>query len=467
MAAVTHAVGSGATPSVLGLSTPAIVAEGLIAGTLGALGATLVFLRRQRGREAVAREAEQLARRENAERDMHDQRHNADRAMVVSAINVLPIGVVVMGLGGTEVLRNAEAAAVLGAPDQPDFRTDGEVMAGGTLRRLLERASGGQRGREPLEIIGPPRRSFVLAAEPIGEPVNGGYAVVGTVTEVSEQRRADAMRQDFITNVSHELRTPVGAVAILAETLSAETDPTIVARLTARLESEAHRLSTMVDDLLALGSVESGGAGDELVPVPELIDEAIERARASAESRRLSVEVDDVGQGLAVHGDRRQLVSALHNLLENALKYSDKPTPVRVCATPRRDETTGATRVAITVTDHGIGIPTRDQERIFERFYRVDRARARDTGGSGLGLAIVRHVTRNHNGEVSVQSIEGEGSTFTLTLPGVNRNAMLLSGAPISLRIGAPSSDVASRASSTLTSPSLVGTNTAKDPDVL
>ncbi len=330
------------------------------------------------------------------------------------------MGIVVVGADGTELMLNDEAALVLGpAEGKREHRSDGEVMAGGTLRRLLERGASGQRGRETLEIVGPPRRSFVVLAEPIGEPVNGKFAVVGTVTDVSEQRRTDAMRQDFITNVSHELRTPVGAVAVLAETLSEESDPAIVARLTARLESEAHRLSAMVDDLLALGTVESGGAGEDLLPVPELIDEAIERARVSAETRRVPIVIDDVGRGLAVHGDRRQLVTALHNLLENALKYSDKDTPVRVGASVRRDDTTNATRIAIDVVDQGIGIPTRDQERIFERFYRVDRARARDTGGSGLGLAIVRHVMLNHNGEVSVRSVEGEGSTFTLLIPGV------------------------------------------------
>ena len=304
-------------------------------------------------------------------------------------------------------------------------------MAGGTLRRLLDRASDGHRGREVLDVIGPPRRSFTVSAEPIGERTNGRYAVVGTVQDASEARRTEAMRQDFITNVSHELRTPVGAIAILAETLASETDPKAAARLTGRLEHEAHRLSVMVDDLLALGTVESSGSGpNDYVPVPELIDEAIERARVSAETRHLQIEVSSVGHGLVVRGDRRQLVTALHNLLENALKYSDKGQPVIVEAslahtsavvTPDGTSASAPPKVAIAVRDRGIGIPTRDQERIFERFYRVDRARARDTGGSGLGLAIVRHVVRNHDGDVTVTSQEGEGSTFTLHIAGYAR----------------------------------------------
>lgn len=406
--------------AVVVVSVPALIAEGLLTGALGAAVATVLVNRRHRARLESAASAATMAELTTSRSDAELRARSQEVATIAGAARALPVGIVVVGADGTELMRNDEAALVLGpAEGKREHRTDGEVMAGGTLRRLLERGASGQRGRETLEIVGPPRRSFVVLAEPIGEPVNGQFAVVGTVTDVSEQRRTDAMRQDFITNVSHELRTPVGAVAVLAETLSQETDPAIVARLTARLESEAHRLSAMVDDLLALGTVESGGAGDDLLPVPELLDEAIERARVSAETRRVPIVLDDVVRGLAVHGDRRQLVTALHNLLENALKYSDKDTPVRIRATARRDDMTYATRIAIEVVDHGIGIPTRDQQRIFERFYRVDRARARDTGGSGLGLAIVRHVMLNHNGDVTVRSIEGEGSTFTLLIPGV------------------------------------------------
>ncbi len=406
--------------AVVAVSVPALVAEGLLTGALGAAVANALANRRHRVRLEAAASAATTAQQTTSRSDAELRARSNDLATIACAARALPMGIVVVGADGTELMRNDEAALVLGpAEGKREHRSDGEVMAGGTLRRLLERGASGDRGRETLEIVGPPRRSFVVLAEPIGESVNGRFAVVGTVTDVSEQRRTDAMRQDFITNVSHELRTPVGAVAVLAETLSEESDPAIVARLTARLESEAHRLSAMVDDLLALGTVESGGVGEDLLPVPELIDEAIERARVSAETRRVPIVIDDVGRGLAVHGDRRQLVTALHNLLENALKYSDKGTPVRVGASVRRGDTTNATRIAIDVADQGIGIPTRDQERIFERFYRVDRARARDTGGSGLGLAIVRHVMLNHNGEVSVRSVEGEGSTFTLLIPGV------------------------------------------------
>jgi two-component system, OmpR family, sensor histidine kinase SenX3 len=413
-------------PAVVAASFPALVAEGLLTGALGVgVGVWIASTRARAGRRA--RDEELVRLRRSADRAAVELRErDEDLAAIGGASRAVPFGLLVVDANGRELVRNDAVDAVLGpnslAGDQrPDVRTDGEVMAGGTLRRLVERAADGQRGREALDIVGPPRRSYVITAEPILGAVDGRSAVVGTVQDVSEQRRTEAMRQDFISNVSHELRTPVGAVAILAETLASETDRSAMVRLSGRLEREAHRLSAMIDDLLALGNVESSSsAGDDLVAVPEIIDEAIERARASADTRRILVDVLDVGQGLNVWGDRRQLVTALHNLIENALKYSDKGAPILVTATI---DSSSPNRVAIAVADRGIGIPHRDQERVFERFYRVDRARARDTGGSGLGLAIVRHVVRNHNGEITIHSVEGEGSTFTLLLPGVSRNA--------------------------------------------
>ena len=157
----------------------------------------------------------------------------------------------------------------------------------------------------------------------------------------------------------------------------------------------------------------------EVIEIDRVVSEAIGRAASSAAQRQLTVETAPIDPTLRVRGDRLQLVSAVHNLIENALKYSDKGEPVRVSARRTDDPAHVRELVEILVADRGIGIPARDRERIFERFYRVDRARARDTGGTGLGLAIVRHVAVNHNGEVLVDSIEGEGSTFVLRLPSV------------------------------------------------
>jgi two-component system sensor histidine kinase SenX3 len=204
----------------------------------------------------------------------------------------------------------------------------------------------------------------------------------------------------------------VGALGLLAETLGAEDDPDVVRRLAARMQLESQRVARIIDDLLDLSRIESEEAPlREPVPVHLVLAQAVERIRPAADHRGIGIDAAEPPPRLTVLGDRRQLVSALYNLLENAVKYSDEGSDVQV-----RARTDGVS-VELSVRDRGIGIPGRDLERIFERFYRVDHSRGRDTGGTGLGLAIVRHVAANHRGEVLVESHEGEGSTFTLRLP--------------------------------------------------
>jgi two-component system sensor histidine kinase SenX3 len=219
------------------------------------------------------------------------------------------------------------------------------------------------------------------------------------------------VRTDFVSNISHELKTPVGALAILAEAMSDSDDPEVNRHLALKMVEEAHRASSTIDDLLELSRIELGGPGDrESVGIGEVLGEAIARHRLTAETAGVCVRrVGD--EEIVVDGDRRQLVSAVSNLIDNAVKYSNVDSNVTVSA--RAD----GEFAIIEVADEGIGIPARDLDRVFERFYRVDRARSRTTGGTGLGLAIVRHVATNHGGDVSVRSREGEGSTFTLRIP--------------------------------------------------
>jgi two-component system sensor histidine kinase SenX3 len=232
------------------------------------------------------------------------------------------------------------------------------------------------------------------------------------IEDISERRRLEAVRRDFVANISHELKTPVGALGLLAETMADEEDQSVARRLAERMQLEATRVGRIIEDLLDLSRIESEESPSrEPVPVHLVLAEAAERLRPTAELRSITIDVAEPNHRLTVMGERRQLVSALNNLLENAVKYSDDGGRVEVTTT------TDGTWVELAVCDHGIGIPARDLERIFERFYRVDRARARDTGGTGLGLAIVRHVATNHGGDVRVESHEGEGSTFTLRLP--------------------------------------------------
>jgi two-component system, OmpR family, sensor histidine kinase SenX3 len=249
-----------------------------------------------------------------------------------------------------------------------------------------------------------------VRAVPVEEA--GKQGAVATIVDVSEQRRINAIRRDFVANISHELKTPVGALGLLAETLLAEDDPAVALRLSERMLTEAFRVGRTIDDLLELSRIEADEeAKRDDVPVHLFIAEAVDRVRPAAEQQGISIEVEEPPARLNVAGDRRQLVSATYDLLENAVKYSDPGSTVLVRAR------TDGRWVDISVEDHGIGIPRRDLERVFERFYRVDRARSRETGGTGLGLAIVRHVASNHAGEVRVESREGEGSTFTLRLP--------------------------------------------------
>jgi len=234
---------------------------------------------------------------------------------------------------------------------------------------------------------------------------------VAVVDDVSEHQRLADLRRDFVANVSHELKTPVGALSLLAETLAGETDPEVVTRFSMRMHDEAMRLDRLINDLLDLSRVEAGiEFQSENVDVREVVDEAAALVRATAEKRDVAFDVD-LGTGALVEGDRGQLVSAVRNLFENAVKYTDSGGRVTGSIGSSIDG------VAVVVSDTGRGIPKGDLDRVFERFYRVDHGRSSETGGTGLGLSIVRNVAQNHGGKVDVESQEGVGTTFTITLP--------------------------------------------------
>jgi two-component system sensor histidine kinase SenX3 len=325
-------------------------------------------------------------------------------ARLASVVEAIPQGVVLCDEQGEVVFRNGPSLTFTSARHS-------EALVEAAVTDLLREALEGNLARRTLDLFGPPRRTLVLTSVPLDD-ARRTVGALAIIDDVSDRRRLEAVRRDFVANISHELKTPVGALALLAETLLAEDDPTVAHRLAERMLHEAFRVGRTIDDLLELSRIEAEEAPPrEPVPVHLVIAEAVERIRPAAEQRAIGLAVDEAPRQLTLRGDRRQLVSALYNLLENAVKYSDSESTVDV-----RTAVTGS-GVEISVEDHGIGIPTRDLERIFERFYRVDRARSRDTGGTGLGLAIVRHVASNHNGEVKVRSREGEGSTFTLVLP--------------------------------------------------
>ena len=238
------------------------------------------------------------------------------------------------------------------------------------------------------------------------------FAVV-FVDDQSEHARMEATRRDFAANVSHELKTPVGAMGVLAEALlSSADDPETVRRFGEKVLAESKRLANMVGELIELSRLQGAERLPDLeaVDVDTVVAEAISRYKVAADNADIAV-TTDAPSGFRVLGDQALLVTALANLVSNAIAYSPNGSPVSISRRRR------GPNIEIAVTDRGIGIPRADQERVFERFFRVDQARSRATGGTGLGLAIVKHVAANHNGSIRLWSQPGTGSTFTLSVP--------------------------------------------------
>jgi len=470
---------------------------------------------------------------------------SSDAIRLRRSLDTLTQGVVLCDENGTVIYRNGRANALM-------ISRHGDALAAQAVTEVLEDAWHEGSSERTLDLYGPPRRTLQVRAHQIDDG-RRPLGVIALIEDISERRRLEEIRRDFVANVSHELKTPMGALGLLAETLVSEPDPQVAQRLAGRIHNEAFRVSRIIDDLLDLSRIESEEAPPrEPVLVNLVMADAIERVRATADQRGLEIVLHEPSPPVAVMGDRRQLVSAMHALLENAITYSydnskvvvtgniqranpslgratassqlgggpggpdtgsiagsiaggmaastrssddtgevapvttgEVPTtsateadsaaesgpgpeeeregPVEPVFTPEILEeyapeiesavaspATGTTpppplapesdpavngpaettavvspnwrieerdNVRLSVQDHGIGIPARDLDRIFERFYRVDHGRSRDTGGTGLGLSIVRHVANNHQGWVDVESREGEGSTFTLVLP--------------------------------------------------
>lgn len=365
----------------------------------GSLAPTLARSRRQR---------------ERAESDAAAARLDLRRLRAV--LDELETGIVVCDRGGEVVARNRAAAAFAAARHE-------EALVSRAVAELLERARAGEAGAQSVELATHPRRAYHVEAAPVVEagdgPEPGAGAVLWTgavlgavacVYDITDQQRTDAVRRDFVANLSHELKTPVGALSLLAEALGAESSAGDEA-LVDRIREEAQRVARTIDDLMVLSYVEGEAPLDEPVDVGAVVAGAVERISEAAGQRRVEVRAPDPAPSAPMRGSPVQLESAVFNLLDNAVKFSEPGGTVEL-EVARHDG-----GVTVSVRDRGIGIPRPEQDRIFERFYRVDKARSRLTGGTGLGLAIVRHAVLNHGGRLEVDSREGEGSTFTIHLP--------------------------------------------------
>lgn len=237
--------------------------------------------------------------------------------------------------------------------------------------------------------------------------------VILLVEDKTEAKRLEDVRHDFVENISHELKTPISAISLLAEALQISVDdPEQTKKFAGNLQREAKRLGALVNRIIELSRIQAGDIGGELevFALGDVIAEAVDANLFLADRRGVKLTFD-VLPNVMIHGDRELIMMAIKNLIENALIYSENNSQVGVGLGVDGDF------AEVSVTDNGIGIPVDQQERIFERFYRVDPSRSRETGGTGLGLAIVKHAAQNHGGEVSVFSRVGLGSTFTLKLP--------------------------------------------------
>lgn len=326
-------------------------------------------------------------------------------AGVASVLDVLPTQAVVLDRAG-RVVKASPAAYAYG------LVRDGRLVAPELVAVVGATRRDGAIRQKELELARDRRGDATMWVHARVAPL-GTELVLLLLEDRTQASRLDSIRRDFVANVSHELKTPVGALSLLAEAvLEASDDPVAVKRFSWRMQEESARLTELVRELLELSRLQADDplVSPEPVDVDNVVRLAFDRVGAVAASRKVGL-TRGGERGLAVLGSERQLVTALGNLLSNAVAYS--PEGARVVVSARRHDD----GVELTVVDQGIGIPDDEQARIFERFYRVDPARARATGGTGLGLAIVKHIAAIHGGEVSVWSVEGAGSTFTLRLP--------------------------------------------------
>ncbi|HWG42609.1 MAG TPA: ATP-binding protein [Gemmataceae bacterium] len=339
-----------------------------------------------------------------------------DRQQLRTILSGMVEGVVALDAGQRILFANERATQLLGLPLQtPVGRRLWEVVRQRPLLDVVQRAlDGSEPQHEELGWSGSSTRSLTVhAARLPGLPPRGAVLVLHDTTEL---RRLERLRQEFVANVSHELKTPLSVIKACVETLldGAMDDPQHRAQFLEQVASQSNRLHALILDLLSLARIESGEELFDLqaIPVAEVVAACAERHRPRAEAKGQTLEViapDE--EPIALWADEEAVEQILDNLLDNAVKYT--PEEGRVSVRWYRE----GEQVCLEVSDSGIGIPESDLPRIFERFYRVDKARSREMGGTGLGLSIVKHLTQAMNGSVRASSRAGHGTTFTVCLP--------------------------------------------------
>ena len=363
----------------------------------------------------LARDLDTIAQRvrENISR-VARQRDRLD-----AILSNISAGIIVIGRGGKISIINPAAERILGTSvDQAIGKAFTEIHHTRAIDTAIELSMAGNEVNEEVDISLPRERTLRVLASPVRDKSGKASGVVCILDDVTARRKLERMRRDFVANVSHELRTPVANLQAVADALQAGAldDREKALKFIADIDSEAQRLAGIIEDLLVLSRMEAEESAftEELLDLNELLGEVAEDKAALAERESVELLPPDEAR-LTVYGDSKILRTAFANLVDNAVKYNRPGGRVELSA-----QAEGET-VTVIVTDTGIGIPRMDQSKIFERFYRVDKARSREPGGTGLGLSIVRHSIELHGGTVSVESTEGAGSKFTVVLPSAGR----------------------------------------------
>jgi two-component system sensor histidine kinase SenX3 len=331
----------------------------------------------------------------------------AERAIPEGAVEILDLlasaGVILNG--SNTVVRATQGALALGL-------VQNRLLIHSELVRLVELVRGtGKNQVIEAELNTGLRGETIWVQARAARMENNNVMLL--VEDRTESKRLEDTRRDFVANISHELKTPIGAIGLLAEALQDATDdPAMVTKFAGNLYRESRRLGSLVQEIIQLSRLQSADLSKtgDLVDLEGIVHESVERNQVISEAKNITLDVD-APSGIVVYGDHEMLTMAVKNLIENAILYSEPGSSVGIGLRA----TNGVAEVA--VTDHGVGIAPENQERIFERFYRVDPSRSRETGGTGLGLSIVKHVAANHRGEIKLFSQLGLGSTFTLRLP--------------------------------------------------
>jgi two-component system, OmpR family, sensor histidine kinase SenX3 len=336
----------------------------------------------------------------------------AERSIPEGAVEILDLltnaGVILNG--SNTVVRATNGALALGL-------VQNRLLIHSELVRLVELVRGTGKNHEIEAELSTGLRGETIWVQARAARVDNNNVML-LVEDRTEAKRLEDTRRDFVANISHELKTPIGAIGLLAEALQDATDdPAMVTKFAGNLYKESRRLGSLVQEIIQLSRLQSAELSKtgELVDLEGIVHESVERNQVIAEAKNISLEVN-APSGIVVYGDHEMLTMAVKNLIENAILYSGDDSSVGIGLR----ENAGVAEIA--VTDHGVGIAPEDQERIFERFYRVDPSRSRETGGTGLGLSIVKHVASNHRGEIKLFSQVGLGSTFTLRLPLADTN---------------------------------------------